>query len=499
MMQGAGCIDVGPRSKAEGAFSKSNAFVERDVANADTEASGSSNDPSDDEHAADGKGDCQSSSDTDLCAANDAASQLAPTKAVTSAAEPANDAGTREPQRPPPFLGKAVAAAVPVACVAYLYSVSSALAVARLALVCSLGSGGWIIASAAGAYVVAEVTQRARQAFALDPVLTDDKGTPPTHGPVANKFCRFRYALLFFVMTGLAVALCRSFDWLLAAVAVLPYDSPPELQPVWEYVTETAFPRSSRNISFGGWVGFASFMCFCIGFTVLDIRRCVETKVQKDWWPTTYDMLRAGVPQVIIYFIGNYVGQEFFYQETALPAEAPRLCKLAEEVILAFVVGDLGIYWEHRIMHMVPFLRNNIHSWHHHYHAPFSWAGGVVHPFEDAIVVVTQTWFPLVMGHHPLSFWLFTWIWVGFLIEEHSGHDVWWAPYNWLPFARCPLGGGAAPHDIHHYKVTKNFGFVLCVWDHLFETFEAVVEPPALPANRAETWWEFSRFSAHKE
>ncbi len=40
------------------------------------------------------------------------------------------------------------------------------------------------------------------------------------------------------------------------------------------------------------------------------------------------------------------------------------------------------------------------------------------------------------------------------------------------------MGGGAAPHDIHHYKVTKNYGFVLCVWDQLFDTFEPVVEPP---------------------
>eukprot|EP00929_Paragymnodinium_shiwhaense_P071717 TRINITY_DN36438_c0_g1_i3.p1 TRINITY_DN36438_c0_g1~~TRINITY_DN36438_c0_g1_i3.p1 ORF type:complete len:280 (+),score=59.09 TRINITY_DN36438_c0_g1_i3:307-1146(+) len=220
----------------------------------------------------------------------------------------------------------------------------------------------------------------------------------------------------------------------------------------------------------------------------------METKVQKDWWPTISDMLNAGVPQVLIYFFGNFIGQYFFYQETQLPTQAPRLCKMAEEIVLAFVVGDFGIYWEHRIMHTIPFLRNHIHSWHHYYHAPFSWAGGVVHPFEDAIVVVTQTWFPIVMGHHPLSFWVFVWIWTSFLIEEHSGHDVWWAPYNWLPFARCPLGGGAAPHDIHHYKVTKNYGFVLCVWDHLFETFEPVVEPPLLPANRHRTWWEFSRF-----
>ena len=67
------------------------------------------------------------------------------------------------------------------------------------------------------------------------------------------------------------------------------------------------------------------------------------------------------------------------------------------------------------------------------------------------------------------------------LIDEHSGHDVWGSPYQLLPCTGCPQGGGAAPHDIHHYKVNRNFGFVLVVWDQLFGTFEPVVEPPRSP------------------
>jgi hypothetical protein len=58
---------------------------------------------------------------------------------------------------------------------------------------------------------------------------------------------------------------------------------------------------------------------------------------------------------------------------------------------------------------------------------------------------------------------------------------VWWSPYRLLPFTGCPLGGGAAPHDIHHYKVYKNFGFVFCIWDVLFGTFEPVAEETCNP------------------
>ena len=37
------------------------------------------------------------------------------------------------------------------------------------------------------------------------------------------------------------------------------------------------------------------------------------------------------------------------------------------------------------------------------------------------------------------------------------------------------------PRAVCCRQVTKNFAFVLCVWDHLFGTFEPVVEPPDLP------------------
>ena len=48
--------------------------------------------------------------------------------------------------------------------------------------------------------------------------------------------------------------------------------------------------------------------------------------------------------------------------------------------------------------------------------------------------------------------------------------------YQLLPFTGCPQGGGAAPHDIHHYKPTCNFGFIFVTWDRLFGTYEAVRE-----------------------
>ena len=57
-------------------------------------------------------------------------------------------------------------------------------------------------------------------------------------------------------------------------------------------------------------------------------------------------------------------------------------------------------------MHRFRFTRTHIHSWHHAYTAPFSWAGGVVHPLEDLIVIACEISCPVLLGHHPLALWI---------------------------------------------------------------------------------------------
>ena len=114
-------------------------------------------------------------------------------------------------------------------------------------------------------------------------------------------------------------------------------------------------------------------MVACLYFSTLDLRRS-STKVQKQYWPTVREMVAAGLPQVLIYYVANHVWYFHAYQPVELPRQAPTLAALAEELLVAFVVGDFLIYWEHRLMHKFRFTRKYIHSWHHAYTAPFSWA-----------------------------------------------------------------------------------------------------------------------------
>lgn len=253
------------------------------------------------------------------------------------------------------------------------------------------------------------------------------------------------------------------------------------LQPLWAPIVARGEPYV-RNYLLPVTVATATYVVVCAYFSYLDLTRSVDTKVQRDWWPSARDMWKAAVPQLAVYCLGQvqvwgmwYLWPEENSYET-LPEQAPTCLGLLTSLAFCLVVGDFLIYWEHRLMHAVPFLRTKVHSVHHEYSAVFSWAGGWVHPAEDIVVVVCQAAPVLLIRPHPLTQWLFAAIWVTCLVDEHSGHDVWWSPYQLLPCTGCPQGGGAAPHDIHHYKPTKNYGFIFVTWDRLFGTFEAVTE-----------------------
>lgn len=308
---------------------------------------------------------------------------------------------------------------------------------------------------------------------------------------------RFRYGVWFLCCWALTALGFHLLDRIMVAWAGDALGQEPLLQPFWDWIV-TTFPWTVSHAGFGGAVGLTAFFVTSAYFTVLDVCRS-NTKIQKDWWPSTYDLLEAAVPQMTIYVVANGLGYAYGHYPLTLPKEAPRLAAYAWQVLVSFVMGDLWMYLEHRVMHAIPFLRTHIHSVHHGYHAPFSWAGGVVHPLEDLVVVFGQSFVPLAFGFHPLAFWTHCFLWVALLVEQHSGHDVAWAPYRWMPFAQCPCGGGGAPHDIHHYKVTKNFSFCLCVWDIVFGTFEPVVEPMVRLPIHKETWWEFQRQQAREE
>ena len=228
-----------------------------------------------------------------------------------------------------------------------------------------------------------------------------------------------------------------------------------------------ALPGASSSL-FPSLVALGSFHLFCALHTVDDLWRLQRAGV----WDT---LVHCAVPQFAAHMVVNtaaWLVLANVLEPNVLPILAPSPAEFAGGLLGCYIVGDFLIYWEHVFMHRIQWLRQNIHSTHHFFTSPlFSWHAGWVHPFEIAVAIVCELAYPYSMGLHPFTLWVFIATWVFWLVEEHSGKEVWWSLSKILPWG---IGGGSEPHGLHHEPLlTRNFAFVFSVWDHIFGTYAA--------------------------
>jgi len=242
------------------------------------------------------------------------------------------------------------------------------------------------------------------------------------------------------------------------------------IQLIWDAARENV--PYANHIMFPSLVAMGSFHFHCWLFTLYDALILKR--------PGVRNMLyECALPQTIAHGILNALTFYFVTTRTDLPVKAPSAVEFFRDLVLCYGIGDFFIYVEHVYMHKIPFLRHNVHATHHRYTSPmFSFNAGWVHPVEILVAAACELAYPFAVGVHPLTLWVFLWTWIIWLVEEHSGNDVWWSLWNILPLIGC----GGPPHGLHHAPhLTKNFGFVFSCWDRMFGTYE---EPPEEMAHK---------------
>lgn len=138
--------------------------------------------------------------------------------------------------------------------------------------------------------------------------------------------------------------------------------------------------------------------------------------------------------------------------------------------IFYFILWTLLIYWCHRGMHVIPYLRD-FHNNHHNVvddneTKGFHWTNFLLY-FDTPRSTIDQ-WlteviptilFCMITG----SWWIaiFYYVWAA-VVQEHIEHNY---QVNLMPF----LTSGKW-HLLHHADKNKNFGFLTFIWDRLFET-----------------------------
>lgn len=147
------------------------------------------------------------------------------------------------------------------------------------------------------------------------------------------------------------------------------------------------------------------------------------------------------------------------------------------EFVLAVLLLDMAIYWQHRLHHMIPWLWR-LHRVHHS-DVSFDVTTGVrFHPFEIALSMGVKLGLVWLLGPAPAAVVVFELLLsLGSLITHTDSAlpvrvD---RPLRWLLVT-------PSMHRVHHSvrrnETDCNFGFHLSLWDRLFGTYRA---EPAQP------------------
>jgi sterol desaturase/sphingolipid hydroxylase (fatty acid hydroxylase superfamily) len=147
------------------------------------------------------------------------------------------------------------------------------------------------------------------------------------------------------------------------------------------------------------------------------------------------------------------------------------------ELTLTVLIFDLAIYWQHRLLHVIPLLWR-LHRVHHS-DTGFDFSTGVrFHPLEIALSMLLKLGLVLALGAHPLAVLIFELLLSLGALFTHA--DAALPPaldrrLRWLLVT-------PSMHRIHHSswrpETDSNYGFHLSFWDRLFRSYRASPRTP---------------------
>jgi len=149
----------------------------------------------------------------------------------------------------------------------------------------------------------------------------------------------------------------------------------------------------------------------------------------------------------------------------------------AIEFVLAVLLLDLAIYWQHRLFHVVPLLWR-VHRVHHS-DVRFDVTTGVrFHPFEIALSMAVKLGLVWLLGPDPLAVLTFELLLsLGSLIT-HGDYALSPALDHRVRWLLVTPSMHRIHHSVRREETDSNYGFHLSLWDRVFRSYRAL---PATP------------------
>lgn len=147
------------------------------------------------------------------------------------------------------------------------------------------------------------------------------------------------------------------------------------------------------------------------------------------------------------------------------------------EIVSAVLLLDLAIYWQHRLLHLIPLLWP-LHRVHHSDTAFDVTTGVRFHPFEIALSMAIKLGLIVALGPAALAVVIFELLLSTASLLTH-------ADFAFPPRVDRVLRAvivTPSMHRIHHSvlreETDSNYGFNLSVWDRLFGSYRARPQQP---------------------
>jgi len=218
-------------------------------------------------------------------------------------------------------------------------------------------------------------------------------------------------------------------------------------------------------------VVFATSMAAALAITLLERWLPYEKA-----WSKAHD----DVPTDLIYAVSSLFAAPRLFDTLALTTLASLASRLSVsgsiwpadlpwvvQILLAVVIGELGSYWWHRLMHERPLLFR-LHATHHSSPRLYWLNSTRFHPLDNVLMYGLQVTPLIVAGAgEPVLIGFTVWSLVhGFF--QHGNVDVRLGPLNFV-FSMAEL------HRWHHSRklqeANHNYGSNCIVWDLVFRTF----------------------------
>lgn len=146
---------------------------------------------------------------------------------------------------------------------------------------------------------------------------------------------------------------------------------------------------------------------------------------------------------------------------------------LAASIIMLAVFHDAYFYWAHRAMHH-PKLFRHFHAVHHRSHNPTPFTAYSFDPGEAAVNYMFIPIFALVIPLHDIATMIYLWFMIARNAAGHCGYEL--MPKGWTRNPILNLSTTITHHDMHHEKMTGNYGLWFTWWDKWMNTEHAHYE-----------------------